>query len=175
MKTMNRMMLTLIACLIVFGGGEARADIEVPAEWLGIWETEITAYDCDTNDILFQFAELDTICPGDLFEDPQDEEFALTCTSSADADSYTNHCEGETEAFPGCTAAFTYDATGTRTDETYTVTATTAISYVGTCMGIQDSCTRTEITGTRIGAVPGSCASTPNRDQAWGAVKSSYR
>ena len=175
MKIMLRMLFVLVACLIVFDGGQARADTEVPDGWLGIWEIEITMYDCGTNDVLFQRAELDTLCPGDLFEDPEDVEFGLTCTSSADDVSFTGHCEGEAEAFPGCTATYVYDTQGTRTGETYTATTTTTIAYVGECMGFPESCTRTEVTGTRIAGAPSPCGSTPNLEQSWGAVKSSYR
>ena len=175
MKAILKMLLAVIACLIVFDGSQARAATEVPAEWLGVWEIDIAVYDCDTNDLIFQSAELDTLCPGDLFEAPEDEEFTLTCSTSADANSFSDHCEGESEAFPGCTATFTYDATGTRTGETYTATTTTTISYVGVCLGLEGSCMRTEITGTRIAGVPNPCGSTPNLEQSWGAVKSSYR
>lgn len=175
MKNPAKMMLALIACLIVFGSGQVRADTEIPAEWLGIWEIDISVYDCDSNFLLFQFSELDTLCPGGTFGDPDQEEFALTCTSSADATTLTSHCEGETEVMPGCTATFTYDSAGTRTGEAYTVTSTMDIAYVGDCPDLTDSCQRTEVTGTRIAAAPGSCTSTPNQDQAWGAVKSSYR
>ncbi len=175
MKTTLKTMLALVACLIVFGSGQVRAGTEVPAEWLGIWQIEITVYDCDTNDVIFQLAELDTVCPGTIFEDPDGGEFDLTCTSAADANSLTMHCEGESEFFPGCTANFVQDTAGTRNGETYTVTSTTAISYVGDCFGIEDSCQRTETTGARIAGVPGSCESTPNRDETWGSLKSSYR
>lgn len=174
MKTMTRMMPTLIACLIVFGAGQVRADTEIPVEWLGIWEIDISVYDCETNVLIFESSETDTLCPGETFEDPDGEEFTLTCTSSADATTYTSSCEGEAEIMPGCTASFTFDSAGTRTGETYTVTSTMNITYAGDCSGLSDSCQRTEITGTRIGEATG-CGSTPNLDQAWGAVKSSYR
>lgn len=175
MKTVTGMMLTLIACLIAFDAGQVRAEAEIPAEWQGVWETEVSVYDCETNFLIFEFSETDTLCPGDNFEDPDEEEFTLNCTSSADATSYTSSCEGETEILPGCTAAFTFDTVGTRTGETYSVISTMNISYVGDCSGLTDSCQRTEITGTRIGEATGPCGSTPNQEHTWGAVKSSYR
>ncbi|MBE0567378.1 MAG: hypothetical protein IH621_15580 [Krumholzibacteria bacterium] len=77
------------------------------------------------------FRTLTRALAGETFEDPDEEGFTLTCTSSADAATYTSSCEGESEVLPGCTAAFTFDSVGTRSDDTYTVTSTTNITCAG--------------------------------------------
>jgi hypothetical protein len=167
--------LTVLIILLATAAVPALADVEIPEEWVGVWELEIAVYECETNTLLFSTTDLDTICPGSVFEDPDPEEMPLECTGSADADSYTTHCEGSLEVMPGCTMNFVYDVTGTRDGDTYTSVATTDITYSGDCPDVPDTCQRTEVTGTRIGGAPNPCDGTPVEGRSWGTVKSLYR
>jgi hypothetical protein len=167
------MIMALVGCLLA-AATPATAEV-IPDEWVGIWEIELTTYDCTTNDVLFATTQLDTICPGAVFEDPNTEGIPIVCTTTADADSYTTHCEGSTEVVPGCTANFVYDVTGTRNGDSYTATSTVNLTYTGDCFGIPDSCQRTEISGTRIAGAPSPCDGAPVENQSWGTVKSIYR
>jgi len=173
--TLRSLIMTAVTCSLVVVASPAIADVEIPEEWIGVWELDVAAYDCETNALLFSSTNLDTICPGSVFEDPNPSSITVECTSSADATTYMVHCEGSTEVLPGCAANFIYDATGTRDDNSYTSTATTIISYTGDCPLIPDSCQRTEITGTRISGQMDPCDSTPVESRSWATVKSYFR
>lgn len=170
----NSLTTIMVACALALMAGPAAAQVEIPAEWEGIWETQIDLYDCDTNFLLFSTTATDTICEGDVLEQPEGEDSALDCTGSADANSYTLNCTGTEEVAPGCTATYTYVATGTRSGDSYTAEATMDITFSGDC-GIPDSCQRTEITGTRISSDPGPCEQTPVESWSWNTVRSLYR
>lgn len=175
MKTYPGTCLILASCMLLLAAPPSGAQTPVPNEWVGVWDLDITTYDCITEVIQFSTTELDTVCPGSFFEDPDGGgEFVLECTSSADADSYTSHCEG-TNVLGDCTAQFMFDTTGTITGDSYTATQTVTITYVGDCFGIPNSCERTEITGTRISGPPNPCEGTPVDSHTWGAVKAAYR
>lgn len=168
----------LVVCLLLTAGlsaAPAAADVIVPEEWVGIWEIQVATYDCDTNDLLFSTTVYDTICPGWAFADPDQEEIDLTCTGSADANSYSQHCEGSSTPFPGCEMSFVFDGTGSRTGDTYTAITTTSSTFVGACFSIPDSCSRTEVTGTRIDDTPDQCTETAEDQVSWSALKGHYR
>ena len=161
--------------LSVWSAALRDGDVVIPPEWAGIWETQSTAYDCETNDVLSTSTFQDTLCTGSVIQNP-DSEFEITCTGSADATTVTYHCEGSTEIITGCIAEFTYDTSTTRTGDTFVSTTTSAIHYVGdACLGIPDSCTRFEQTGTRIAGEPTPCVDTPVRAESWGLFKALYR
>ncbi len=175
---MSRKSLIAVAAMTLWaacGISPARAGIIIPEEWGGIWESDADTYDCDTNTWFFNQSGPDTMCVGAVIEDPNPGDTPLECTSSADGDSYTSHCEGSFELEPGCMATVTFDMTGTRTGETMTSVSTMRTVYTGTCIEFGDTCFRTETTATRVAESPASCASTPNEQLAWGALKSSYR
>ena len=104
--------------------------------------TVVKAFYCETDDLTFASTSIDTICPGSVFEDPDPGDISVECTSSADATTYSIHCEGSEEILDGCTINFVYDAAGIREGETYMVSGTTTISYVGDCPVVLDSCQR---------------------------------
>ncbi len=168
---------TLIFVLVVLAfAAPALADgTPIPEEWLGIWEQTVNIYDCDTNDLLFTTTQLDTLCPGAVFEDPDGGGTTLNCTTTADGSSYTTHCEGSSEVFPGCTSSFVYDVTGTLSGDSYSATSVTNISFTGDCQDLPDQCQRTELSGTRLGPAPEPCGSSPVEHQSWGSIKSLYR
>lgn len=175
MRTILGINLVLAGFMLMLAAAPSGAQTPIPAEWVGIWEIEMTTYDCTTNAFLFSATELDTLCPGSFFEDPDDGgEFSLVCSSSADGDSYESHCEGSS-VFGDCTAQYVFDITSTITGASYTATQTVTISYTGNCFGLTDSCERTETSGTRIGGPPNPCEGTPVDAQSWGMVKASYR
>jgi hypothetical protein len=173
-KTMLTKTTLSLALLLCVASHPAAAQVEVPAEWVGIWEIQIELYDCDTDQLLFSTTSTDTICEGDAFEEPDDESGSVTCTGTADADSYTMHCEGSEVVMPGCTANYEYNAEGTRSGDSYQSTAIFTVAYAGDC-GVPDSCQRTEIVGTRISSDPGPCEQTPVERRSWDTVRSLYR
>ena len=175
MRTSITMITALTVCLLAVAASPAAAEVEVPEEWLGVWSLETSVYDCETDVLIFSSADLDTLCPGSMFEDPDGGDITVDCTGSADAGSFTMHCEGSTEAAPGCTANFVYDATGTRNGDSYTSTATINMTFTGDCPLIPDSCQRIETTATRIDDSAGPCTSTPVESWSWGTVKSLYQ
>lgn len=174
--TFRMMFKATAVCLLVLAAAPAIADQEIPEEWVGIWEMDIAIYDCDTNALIFSTTSLDTICPGSAFEDPDPGDITIECTSSADANTYTNHCEGSEVVIPGCTATFVFDLTGTRNGDSYTQVGTTMVTYAGAACGLfPDSCQRMEVSGTRSNNDPGPCESTPVEGRPWATVKSYYR
>lgn len=175
MITLKTLFVTAILFALVASVAPASAQVEIPEEWLGIWELDLAVYDCATEDLIFSTTSLDTICPGSVWEEPDPEDVTIECTGSADATSYTQHCEGSEEIVPGCLANFVSDGSGTRNGETYTSVTTTTISFTGDCPLIPDSCQRIEITGTRIGAAPVPCGQTPVESWTWDSVRSLYR
>ncbi len=176
---MNRKLSICLCALVCLAAGAATpgwAVSVVPPEWGGIWESTDDTFDCDTNALMFSSASTDTLCPGAVFgEPPVIEEITFTCTSSADGDSYTTHCEGSTEMIPGCLATYVIDTVGTRTGETSVSTTTFSTTFVGACFGMADTCQRTESTSTRIAGPPESCVGTPNEGESWGTLKARYR
>ena len=175
MRTLRLMIIFASVSLLAVAAVPANADVVIPEEWFGVWELQVASYDCDTNELLFSSTQLDTICPGEVFEDPDPGDVDVTCTSSANATSYTIHCDGSGEALPGCTINIVFDTNGTRTNDGYTAISTVTFTYVGNCLGIPDSCTRTEVTGTRISGPTEPCESTPVENTTWAAVKAYYR
>jgi len=173
--TLRSLIISTSVCLLAVVAVPSMADIDVPEEWLGVWQLETASYDCDTNELLFSSTVLDTLCPGAVFEDPDPSSIEVTCTNSANSTTYTIHCEGSAPALPECTANFVFDGGGTRTDDTYTAITTVSTTYEGECMGIPDFCVRNEVTGTRISGPDGPCESTPVDSQSWSTVKAYYR
>ena len=72
-------------------------------------------------------------------------------------------------------ANFVYDLTTTRTGDSFTSTGTSVITYTGDCPFSEESCTRTEVTGTRISSGQEECESLPVESRPWAAVKAIYR
>jgi hypothetical protein len=173
--TLKSLFVTALLFVVAVSAVPAAAQVEIPEEWLGIWELDLASYDCETDDLLFATTSFDTICPGNVFEEPDPEDIPIECTGSADGSSYSLHCEGSEVIQPGCSANFVYDATGTRNGESYTSVAIVNISFTGDCPLIPDSCQRIEITGTRIGSAPEPCGQTPVESWTWNTVRSLYR
>lgn len=174
MKTLRWIILAASIGLAVCAGTSS-ADVVVPQEWVGVWELQSATYDCDTGALLYSSTHRETICPGWAFLDPDPGGLDLTCTGGADEDSYVHHCEGSDTPLPNCTLDFIFDANGTRIGDTYTAITTIDIIYTGDCAGIQDSCTRKEVTATRIDASPDECLQTGEESVSWTALKSRYR
>lgn len=162
-------------CMLVLAAVPAIADLEIPEEWVGIWEMTTAVYDCETNELVFSATNIDTICPGFVLEDPEPGEVTIECTGSADANSFTTHCEGTLMVIPGCFMNYVYDSTGTRNNNSFTQVGTSTITYTGDCPFIPDTCQRTEVTGTRTSSDPGPCEITPVENRPWASVKSLYR
>jgi len=175
MDSLRKSITAVFVCLLVVVAIPALADVEIPDEWFGIWELEVVGYDCDSEMVIFSSTSLDSICEGSMFVDPDPSSFPIECTGSADADSYTLHCEGSQEVIPGCTANFVYDSDATRDGDSYSSVTITSITYTGDCSVIPDSCQRIEVTGTRIDDAPDPCDEVPVETRSWSTVKSFYR
>lgn len=173
MKTLRP--LVLCTALTALAAAPALADVIVPDEWVGIWERQVRSYDCDTDELMFSSTDYDTICPGWAFSDPEDDTVDITCTGSANADSYQQQCDGESEILPGCTATYDFQATGSRTGDSYTSVTVIEITASGECMGFSGSCQRIEVTATRIDPTPPDCSETPAERWSLSAVKGRYR
>ncbi len=165
----------IVLALAAGAPAPTRAQTVIPPEWGGIWQTQESTFDCDTNDLLFNGAQTDTLCPGATLPGPPPGEMTLDCTTSADGDSYQVHCTASVEVVPGCVVSFVYDTTATRTGDTYSATSTSSMTYVGDCFGMANTCERTETTGTRIAGPSPACDGTADEGRSWGAVKLIYR
>jgi hypothetical protein len=165
---------TLILTVLAVAALPVSAQTEIPESWTGIWNVTTEVYECETSTLLFSSTEPDTICPGDVFEDPDGGDVTIECTSSVDDTEYTIQCTGSEEIMPGCTMIFTYDGTTTREGDSFTSVATIDITYEG-CTGFPDNCQRIESTGTRIAGPPNPCNGTPVEGYSWGTVKALYR
>ena len=149
--------------------------ITVPPEWAGIWQSTDTTYDCNG---VFQSTSttLDTLCAGVTFDVPDDPD--ISCTGSADANTYTQHCTGTTEVFPDCIATFDIETHGTRTGDTFFSVSVFSTTYAGSgkgCDFFPDMCQQFNSHSTRIAPAPQKYCSTPVLGTSWGKVKSQYR
>lgn len=166
----------LLIALAVLGLGiqPAGADpIPYPDEFIGIWETTTVVRDCETQIILFQSTENDTICAGDLF-DPEFGETPLTCTGTITPTAIDLHCVGSFEVEPGCTANVDFTMTGTLSGDTWTTTTRIESTYVGEACPIPSSCMSITSTATRISPDPGDCPPAPVEPATWGQLKHRY-
>lgn len=154
----------------------ASAQIEFPASWAGIWEITSTDFECGTSNQLDMYTETDTICAGDVFDPGQEVEGAVyICSGGIDDTTIDITCAITTEVAPGCDVTFTINTTGTRTGDSFEGTDTFSITYEGDCFGLQDSCTESEVTGTRTGPAPPECATVSTEPATWGHIKDLYR
>jgi hypothetical protein len=143
----------------------------IPAAWAGVWEFDDIDYDCATNDSLDSDSSTDTLCTGD----PVFPDSGLTCTGNADDNNINIVCEGTFEIITGCFATFTNTLVASRNGDSLTATLTFSRSYTPpNCIFKEDSCTRTESSGSRIGPEPPGCT-TAVEEVSWGKVKARYK
>jgi hypothetical protein len=153
--------------------GVINGSITVPPEWAGIWQSVDSTYDCNgafQNTTTFT----DTLCAGVTFE----SDTTFSCTGSADANSYTQHCTGSGEVFTDCTYTFDLTTHGTRSGDSFFSVSVFSTTYTGTgkgCDFFPDSCTQTNSHSTRLGPAPAAYCATPVESTSWGRVKSLYR
>jgi hypothetical protein len=153
----------------VLGGG-----ITVPPEWAGIWQSTDTTDDCN-GVFVSTSTSLDTLCTGQTFEDDDPN---VSCTGSADANSYTQHCTGTSQPIPDCTATFDILTNGTRTGDSFFSVTVFQASYSGTGKGCDlfpDFCQQFNSHSIRIAPAPAEYCATPVEGLSWGRVKSLYR
>lgn len=144
------------------------AEIHMPAAWQGIWDQHDVVKDCAT---LVQIAETtvrDTLCANDSYNQGFD------CTGSITDTSFDITCTSTFTVFEGCSATITVHSTGTRNSDSYTAVSTVNTTYNGSnCGGIPNSCTRSEVTATRIGNATSACT-TPLEPTSWSRLKARY-
>lgn len=154
------------------GGG-----VVVPPEWAGIWTYVDSTYDCDGN---FESLDggTDTLCAGRVFQPVEDNPYPLVCNENTTASTVEVSCTAFVEIVPDCDAMFTFEFNGTRTGDSYFVTALSRTEFVGTapeCGFLPNSCSRTNTHGTRIAPEPVAYCATPVEPTTWGRVKTRYR
>ncbi len=149
----------------------AASTIVVPAAWSGVWVNSDTAYTC-AGAFQSTASSQDTLCTGQSFSDT-----TLSCTGSADANTFTEHCTGSFDVGSGCTANYTVDVHGTRTNDTFFSVATSSITYTGAgvCSLLPPQCTQTNTHGSRIAPAPAAYCATPTEIESWGRLKAHYR
>ncbi|NNF07040.1 MAG: hypothetical protein HKN21_09790, partial [Candidatus Eisenbacteria bacterium] len=136
-------------------------DGSVPAEWVGIWQIEATSRFCGSSEILTTTSIVDTLCESESFNQ-DDPEVDFNCSGSATATTMNMTCTGTNPAGPGCDQNLSIVFEGTRNGDTYTITATTNVTYSGDCSPeLQDTCFVSTQTGTRISSDPGECKGVP--------------
>lgn len=146
----------------------------VPQEWEGIWSyTTTTRIPCEIGAPM-QSTGTDTLCTGDQTFQPQSG-VDYTCTGNADADSFEIECTGQvTEG--ECVSSYVYEASGTRTGETYTSSGTlTVTANDPKVCGFTEFCTDFETVAKRTDTDPESCEGMPVESRSWGRIKSVYR
>jgi len=146
------------------------ADPAFPAEWAGIWNIATTEYECGGSTPTDSYADLDTICAGEIFTESTDVDYV--CDGTIDANSIDVSCTASITEGP-CTITFSSSVTGSRSGDSVSGTNTYSVTYSG-CGPIPDECVDEVFTGTRIGGEPSSCASVPVVPTTWGLVKSRY-
>ena len=152
----------------------AAADpIPYPDEYIGIWDVTTVVRDCETQIILFQSTERDTVCAGESF-DPEFGETPLTCTGEITPTTVNLECTGSYEVEPGCTANITLTMTGTLNGDTWTTTTTIASNYVGEACVDPSTCISATSTSTRVSPDPGDCPPSPVEPATWGQLKHRY-
>ena len=156
----------------------AADDFTVPPEFAGVWNNSATTTVCGGIQIATS-AGLDTLCAGAPLFVPGDDDPSLQvdCTGTVNATTVDVTCTGSSEIFPDCQQIVTIDYDVTRTGDQSTSTVVITTTYVGTgegCSDIPDSCIRTDGTGTRVSAAPGTCLQTPVTPSSWGVIKTLY-
>lgn len=173
MSLLKYPLLIMLAALSL-GIRPAAADpIPLPDEYIGIWETTTVVRDCDTQIILFQSTENDTVCAGETF-DPDFGETPLTCTGTITPTTIDLQCVGSYEEEPGCTANVDFTMTGTLNGDTWTTTTRIDVTYVGETCPVPSSCLSITSTATRINPDPGDCPPSPVEPATWGQLKHRY-
>jgi len=143
----------------------------IPASWAGVWNTQDSDFDCDTNKPLGSDADTDTLCTGEVI-DPGAE---ISCTGSTSDTNIDIDCSGTFEIIEGCSVTMEYSFHGTRNGDTANVTTVFSQEFSPTmCAFLPDDCTRTETVATRIGPEPPGCL-TPVLPATWGQLKAVYR
>ncbi len=155
-----------------FGG-----TLVVPPEWAGIWSWTDSTYDC--NGVFESIdAGVDTLCAGQGYDVINDTPYPISCSGTATATVVDVHCTAVVEVVTDCVATFDLEFNGTRTGDTYFVTAKSQTEFAGTapeCSFFPDQCSRTNTRATRIAAAPVEYCQTPVAPTTWGRVKTQYR
>ncbi len=160
-----------VALLTTWIASAQAGGLTVPAEWVGVWDLQVTTRDCTSGAIQTTSTPTDTLCVQDIFHD-SDPDF--TCEGEADATSFSYTCTGSSEISPGCNVTYTVVASGTRTDDSYMATATRTTDFDPGCE-IPDMCAEVTTIGSRIDSNPDVCQASPVVVSTWGHVKTHYQ
>jgi len=158
--------------------GLAAADpYKIPAAWDGVWDSSDSTYDCggafqqtDTN--------LDTLCSGAVFLDPNEFSGTVECTGSITATTINITCTVVDTIIGDCVGTFTYSIRGTRTNDDAFIVGTFSNVVTGSdpeCSFFPPDCSQTNSHSHRTGPAPAAYCSTPARPETWGQVKIRYR
>jgi len=162
--------MTLAGPRLSYAGGGA----PVPPEWVGIWTSVDSIYDCTTGALAKVVERTDTLCAGqEIGDDPNaPPHLSTTCSGSADAGHIQVHCGASGLCGEACTFDYTSDLDETRTGDTaFGERTTKSVSSCGST--ICEWCLFTRTHSTRVG--PGPCGPVPATPATWGKLKAGYR
>src|SRR5262249_27105222 len=122
-RLMRRFLLTLgglgLAAMTLAGPrlSYASGGAPVPPEWVGIWTSVDSIYDCTTGALMKVVERTDTLCAGqEIGDDPNaPPHLSATCSGSADAGHIQVHCGASGLCGEACTFDYTSDLDETRT------------------------------------------------------------
>ena len=180
MKNCARILLAFGACAALLlptgcgdddgggGGGGGNGDptgLEVPQEWLGVWENTLTTTPCaDASGSLMRETTVDTflICPDavNAFDDEEFEAFADLCTETIDGNTYRIVCQGTETVFGTCSVDLDVDvaAVFSPTGDSYSFSGRyEAIASPGCGGTFADFCEEVDGTAVRISTSTEGC------------------
>jgi hypothetical protein len=191
---MKRMLVAIMLLVLGITGSIARAGVPrttpgfalraqtmiqntpAPPEWAGVWTTVDSTYVPCELPFGSRSTGADTICAGKTFEQPSDPMFNVTCSGTADATTFHQHCTGTADLGGGCTGTVDITIDGTRSNDTFrtvSVVTFTPDTPGPECTAI---CIRLVSYGTRTGPAPSDyCTTTAARPSSWGRLKILYR
>lgn len=153
--------LSVAAAAFAFAGSPTYTDA-----WKGVWEVTERTIDCETLEVIEEDVSFLALCPGDPVLGSEDG-----CSGSVTDESYEADCLWSIPVKDDCEAVFSYEASGTRSGDTYTGTTYYVVFYSGEgCELSEGLCISTEVEAVRTEDEP-DCGRTPVDATSWGTLK----
>lgn len=153
----------------------ARAQVAVPPEWDGVWDTADSLYSCEGLFLITNVGS-EILCGGSEYSNTDPNGITFSCTGTANATTIDLTCTGSGEDPPGCTGDYTMTIHGTRSATTYFNVYTINGTYTGLTCDTPTSCFQLNSHGTRTRATTAEdCLATPTKRTTWGELKILYR
>lgn len=177
MKTCARLLLGLGVCVAFLlptgcgddddggGGNGDPTGLDVPQEWLGVWENTTTTTPCDLASApALRETTVDTvlICPDavNVFDDEELAALEDICTETVDGNTYRIVCDGTETIFGNCAVDIDADVTAvfSPTGDSYTFSGRyQAVASPGCAGVIADVCEDVSGSATRISTSTEGC------------------